>query len=79
LDELKAKLDDFFIHIGSNQRTRDVIVNVRNIDLGEDKEEDFWKTVYLPHLLEDDSDFAHMFSVMVENNDLHPYIRSVEV
>jgi len=25
LDELKTKLDDFFIHIGSNHRTRDVI------------------------------------------------------
>jgi len=34
LDELKAKLDDFFIHIGSNQRTRDVIVNVSGLDLG---------------------------------------------
>jgi len=41
LDELKAKLDDFFIHIGSNHRTRDVIVNVSGLDLGEDKEEDF--------------------------------------
>ena len=28
LDELKTKFDDFFIHIGSNHRTRDVIVNV---------------------------------------------------
>jgi len=34
LDELKAKLDDFFIHIGSNYRTRDVIVNVSGLDLG---------------------------------------------
>jgi len=41
LDELKAKLDDVFIHIGSNQRTCDVIVNVSGLDLGEDKEEDF--------------------------------------
>jgi len=41
LDELKVKLDDFFIHIGSNHRTRDVIVNVSGLDLGEDKEEDF--------------------------------------
>jgi len=38
LDELKAKLDDFFIHIGSNHRTRDVIVNVSGLDLGEYKE-----------------------------------------
>jgi len=41
LDELKAKLDDFFIHIGSNHRTRDVIVNVSGVDLEDDKEEDF--------------------------------------
>jgi len=37
LDELKAKLDRYFIHIGSNQRTYDVVVNVPGIDLGEDK------------------------------------------
>ena len=48
LDELNAKLDDFFIHIGSSHRTCDVIVNVLGLDLGEDKEEDFWKTVYYP-------------------------------
>jgi hypothetical protein len=36
LDELKAKLDDFFIHIGSNQRTCVIIVNVPGVDLGED-------------------------------------------
>jgi len=48
LDELKAKLDGYFIHIGSNQRTSDVVVNVLGIDLGEDKEEDFWKTMYYP-------------------------------
>ncbi len=69
----------FFIHIGSNQGTRDVIVNVSTIDLGEDKEEDFWKTVYFLQRVEDDSDVAHMFSVMVENNVLHLYVRFVEV
>jgi len=74
LDELKAKLDDFFIHIVSTQRTRDVIVNVPTIDLAEDKEEDFWKTVYFPQLLGDDSDVAHMFSLMVKNNALHLYV-----
>jgi len=40
-DKVKAKLDDFFIHIGSNQRTCDVIVDVSGVDLEEDKEEDF--------------------------------------
>ena len=79
LDELKAKLDAFFIQIGSNHRTRDVIVNVPGLDLGEDKEEDFWKTVYYPQLLKDDSDVDFMFRVMVENNTLYPFVRSVEV
>jgi len=60
LDELKAKLDDFFIHIGSNRKTCDVIVNVSGVDLGEDKEEDFWKTVYYPQLLKDNSDVDYM-------------------
>ncbi|AES66432.2 hypothetical protein MTR_2g069260 [Medicago truncatula] len=42
LDELKAKLDDFFIHIGSNHRTCDVIVNVPGgVYLGEDNDEYF--------------------------------------
>ena len=35
LDELKAELDDFFIHIGSSHRTCDVIV-ISGLDLGED-------------------------------------------
>jgi len=79
LDELKAKLEGYFIHIGANQRICDVIVNVSCVDLGEDKEKDFWKTVYFTQLLEDDSDVAYMFSVMVENNTLHFFVRSVEV
>jgi len=38
LDKLKARLDGYFIHIGANQRTYDVVVNVPDVDLGEDKE-----------------------------------------
>jgi len=79
LDELKAKLDVVFIQIGSNHRTRDVIVNVLGLDLGEDKEEDFWKTVYYPQLLKDDSDVDYMFRLIVENNTLYLFVRSVEV
>jgi hypothetical protein len=71
---LKAKLDDFFIHIGSNQRSCDVIVNVPGVDLGEDKEEDFWKTVYYPQILKDDSDVDYMFRLMVENNTLYLFL-----
>ena len=79
MDELKPKHDDFFIHIGSNHRTHDVIVNVSSLDLGEDKEEDFWKTVYYPQLLKDDSDVDYMFRLMVENNNLYLFVQSVEV
>jgi hypothetical protein len=39
LNDLKAKLDDFFIHIGSNHRTCYVVVQVPGVDLGEDKED----------------------------------------
>jgi len=79
LDELKTKFDDFFIHISSSHRTCDVIVNVSGLDLGEDKEEDFWKTVYYPQLLKDDSDVDYMFRLMVEDNTLYLFVRSVEV
>jgi len=79
LDKLKAKLDVFFIQIGSNHRTRDVIVYVSGLDLGEDKENDFWKTVYYPQLLKDDSDVDYMFMLMVENNTLYLFVRPVEV
>jgi len=34
LDELKAQLDEYFIHIGADQRTSDVVVNVPGVDLG---------------------------------------------
>jgi len=74
LDELKAKFDDFFIHIGSNHKTCYVVVQVQGVDLGEDKEEDRWKTVYFPQLVKDDSDVDYMFRVMVENNLLHLYV-----
>ena len=43
------------------------------------KEEDFWKTVYHPQLLKDDSDVDFMFSVMVGNNTLYLFVRSVEM
>ena len=54
--------------------TSDVVVNVSGIDLGENKEKDFSKTVYYPQLLKDDSDVDYMFRLMVENNTLHLYV-----
>jgi len=79
LEELKAQLNKYFIHIGQNQRTSHAIVHVPSVDLREDKEEDFWKTVYFPQLLENDSNVDYMFRLMVENNILHLYVRPVEV
>jgi len=43
LDELKAQLDRYFIHIGANQRTSDVVVNVSGIDLGKIRKRTFEK------------------------------------
>jgi len=41
LDELKAHLDGYFIHIGVNQRTSHVVVNVSCMDLGRIKKRTF--------------------------------------
>jgi len=79
LDELKAQLNRYFIHIGENQRTSHVVAHVSCVDLGEDKEEDFWKPVYFPQLIKDDIDVDYMFRLMVQNNILHLYIWSIEV
>jgi hypothetical protein len=49
------------------------------VNFGEDKEEDFWKTVYFPQLIEDDGDVDYMFRLMVENNILRLYVWFIEV
>jgi len=77
LDELKIQLNIYFIHIGENQITSHVVVHVPSVDLGEDKEYDFWKTVYFPQLNKDDSDVDYMFRLMVENNILCLYVQSI--
>jgi hypothetical protein len=79
LDELKAQLNRYFIHIGENQRTSRVVAHVPCMDLGDDKEEDFWKPVYFPQFIEDDSDVDYMFRLMVQNNILCLYVRSIEM
>ena len=56
-----------------------MIVNVPGLDFGEDKEEDFLKTMYYPQLLKDDSDVDYMLRLMVEDNTLYIFVRSVEV
>jgi len=71
LDELKAQLNRYFVHISENQRASHVFVRVPCINLGEDKDEDSWKTVYFPQVIRDDGDVDYMFRLMVENNILH--------
>jgi len=70
LDKLKAQINIYFVHIGENQITSHVFVHVSCVSLGEDKDEDFWKTVYFPQIIRDDSDIDYMFRLMVENNIL---------
>jgi len=68
LDELKAQLDGYFIDIGENQKTSHVVVHVPSVNLKKDKEDDFWKIVYFPQLIEDDSNIDYLFRLIVENN-----------
>jgi len=44
------------VHIVEYQRTCHVFVQVPCVNIGEDKEEDFWKTVYFPQVIRDDRD-----------------------
>ena len=78
LDDLKAQLNAYFVHIGENQHTRHLFAQMPCIDLGEDRDEYAWKTTsYMPWLIEDDSDVGFMFPNMVENNILYMYVRSI--
>jgi len=44
LDELKTQLNKYFLHLGENQTTFHVFVQVSCVDLGAGKDEDMWKT-----------------------------------
>jgi hypothetical protein len=48
-----------------------VFIQVPCIDVGADKDENMWETVYFPRVIYDDGDVAYMFSLMVENNKLY--------
>jgi len=67
-DELKAQLIKYFVHIDQNIATSHVFVQVPCKDMREDKDEDLWKTVYYPRVIQNDGDVTSMFSSMVENN-----------
>jgi len=60
LDELKAQLNRYFVHLGENQRTSHVFVQVSCVNMTTDKDEDGWKTVYFPKVIHDDGDVDYM-------------------
>jgi len=75
LDDLKAQLNAYFVHIGENQHTHHLFAQMPCIDLGEDKDEYALKTAsYMPWLIEYDSDVGFMFPNMVENYILYMYV-----
>jgi len=43
--------------------------------LGTDKDEDMWKMIYYPQVIQNDGDVASMFRLMVENNKLYLCVR----
>jgi len=79
LDELKAQLNWYFVHICENQITSHVFVQVSCVNLGEDKDEDSCKTVYFSQVICDDGNVNYMFRLMVENNILYLCVLSIEV
>jgi len=78
IDDLKAQVNAYFVHLGENQSTQHLFAQMSCIDLGEDKDECAWKTTrYMPWLIWGDSDVGFMFRNMVENNILYMYLRSI--
>jgi hypothetical protein len=78
LDDLKAQLNTYFEHLGENQYTCHLFAQMSCIDLGEDKDEQAWKTMsYIPWLIRDDSDVGFMFRNMVEDNILYMSVRFI--
>ena len=50
---------------GEDHSASHVFVQQPHYDLGADKDEDLWKTVYYPKLIDDDSDIEFLFRRMV--------------
>ena len=61
-------------YLGENHYTCHVFVQMSCVDLGADKDEDMWKTVYFSRVVRDDSDV--WFKFMVANNILYLCVRS---
>jgi len=79
LNELKAQLKRYVVHLGENQRTSHVFVHVSCINLAAGKNKDSWKTVYFPQVIYDDGGVDYMFRLTVENNILHRCVCSMKV
>jgi len=79
LDELKAQLNIYFVHLGENQIIPHVFGQVPCVNLAADKDEDNWKTMYFPQVIHDEGDIDYMFRLMVENTILHLCVRSIKV
>jgi len=78
LDDLKAQVNAYFVHLGENQHTRHLFAQMPCINLGEDRDEYAWKTVsYMPWLIQDDRDVGFMFRYMVENNILYMFVCTI--
>ena len=75
LDDLKMQLNKYFVFRGEDHSTSHVFVQQPHYDFNAG-EEDMWKTIYSPKLIEDDSDVGFMFRRFVENNELYLYVRS---
>jgi len=65
LDDLKTQLNKYFVFRGEDHSASHVFVQQPHYDLGADKDEDLWKTVYYPKLIDDDSDIEFLFRRMV--------------
>jgi len=71
MDELKTQLNKYFVYLGENHITSYVFVQVPCVDLGADKDEDMWKTVYYHQVIHDDSDENNRLYLCVHSNCSH--------
>jgi len=74
--KLKTQLNKYFVYLDENHTTSHVFVQVPCVDLGTDKDEDMWKTVYSPRVIRDNNNVELIFRSIVENNVLYLCVRS---
>ena len=79
MDVLKTEFNIYFVYLVENHTTSHVFVQILCVDLGPDKDEDMWKSVYFSWVICDDSDIKFMFRSMIENNVFVPTAASQTV